>query len=389
MGFPSIVNAVGALAVLGDFCDGNYRSAVDASYGAFVAGPNGLAVGTFGWADPTNTFISNTGAGAPTGFVRRNQQALITAFLGDDTLVIPGGYQVEIFNTGGFWVKNAGATVAAIGQSAYANNATGAVTFAAAGSPPTGGTVTAALVANATAAISGSIVSNATAITAGLISGTTLTVTTLAAGAVLGAGVVLGGGNSTVGYVVPNTTIVSQLTGTAGGTGTYTVNISQNVATSSTITATGGGFTVTTAGTGAFTVGQTLTGTGVTAGTTIIANGTGTGQNSGGTYVVSIGQTVTSQTISANGGLLNVTAALTGAVAINDTITGGTIAAGTYIVSLFSGTLGGSTASYFVNTSTASGSGTVTALGATQTKWIAASIANPGELVKMVTQLNG
>ena len=387
MGFPTKVTVVGAPAVVGDFCDGNYRSTVDASTGAFVAGLGGLQIGEFGWADSTNTYINGFGPGAPTGFVRRNQSALVTAFLGDDSQIIPAGYPVEVFNTGGFWVYNSGSTTSAIGQSAYANNATGAITFAAAGSPPTGGTVTAALVANATAATAGSIAANS--ITSGSISGTTLTVATIGAGTVLGAGLVLGGGNSTVGYVVANTTIVSQLTGTAGGTGTYQVNISQNVTSTSTITVTGGGFTVTTAGTGAFAVGQTLSGTGVTAGTTILALGTGTGQNSGGTYVVSQAQTVTNQTISANGGLLNVTAVLTGAVAINDTITGGTIAAGTYITGLFSGTLGGSPASYFVNTSTASSSGTVTALGATQTKWIAASVGAPGELVKMVTQLNG
>jgi hypothetical protein len=56
-------------------------------------------------------------------------------------------------------------------------------------------------------------------------------------------------------------------------------------------------FTDTTHGTGRFTVGQVLTGTGVVAGTIITALGTGTGANSGGTYTVNISQTVTSQTI--------------------------------------------------------------------------------------------
>lgn len=56
-------------------------------------------------------------------------------------------------------------------------------------------------------------------------------------------------------------------------------------------------FTDTTHGSGRFTVGQALTGTGVTAGTYITALGTGTGSNNGGTYTVNISQTVTSQTI--------------------------------------------------------------------------------------------
>lgn len=56
-------------------------------------------------------------------------------------------------------------------------------------------------------------------------------------------------------------------------------------------------FTDTTHGSGIFTVGMALTGTGVTAGTFITALGTGTGFNNGGTYTVNNTQTVTSQTI--------------------------------------------------------------------------------------------
>lgn len=56
-------------------------------------------------------------------------------------------------------------------------------------------------------------------------------------------------------------------------------------------------FTDTTHDSGRFTIGQVLTGTGVTAGTMITALGTGTGSNNGGTYTVNISQTVTSQTI--------------------------------------------------------------------------------------------
>ena len=68
-------------------------------------------------------------------------------------------------------------------------------------------------------------------------------------------------------------------------------------------TAAGGGsisattFTDTTHGSGRFTVGSLLTGTGVAPGTYITALGTGTGANNGGTYTVNISQTVTAQTI--------------------------------------------------------------------------------------------
>ena len=55
-------------------------------------------------------------------------------------------------------------------------------------------------------------------------------------------------------------------------------------------------FTDTTHGTGRFTVGSLLTGTGVAAGTYITALGTGTGANNGGTYTVNISQTVSAGT---------------------------------------------------------------------------------------------
>lgn len=55
--------------------------------------------------------------------------------------------------------------------------------------------------------------------------------------------------------------------------------------------------TDTTHGSGRFTVGMAITGTGVTAGTYIVSLGTGTGSNNGGTYNLNISQTVTAQTI--------------------------------------------------------------------------------------------
>jgi len=60
-------------------------------------------------------------------------------------------------------------------------------------------------------------------------------------------------------------------------------------------------FTDTTHGSGTFAVGQVLSGTGVTAGTYIVSLGTGTGANNTGTYTVSASQTVTAQTITGAG----------------------------------------------------------------------------------------
>lgn len=68
--------------------------------------------------------------------------------------------------------------------------------------------------------------------------------------------------------------------------------------------------TVTAVGSGALTVGQTLSGSGVTAGTKITALGTGTGGT--GTYTVSASQTASSTTITAAGAVASAFAGNTG-----------------------------------------------------------------------------
>jgi hypothetical protein len=60
---------------------------------------------------------------------------------------------------------------------------------------------------------------------------------------------------------------------------------------------TGTVFTDTTHGAGVFSIGQILTGTGVTPGTKIIGYGTGTGTNNGGTYDINISQVVAAATV--------------------------------------------------------------------------------------------
>ena len=87
-----------------------------------------------------------------------------------------------------------------------------------------------------------------------------------------------------------------------GGTNLTFQALSESTSITATTAALGGSisgttFTDTTHGTGRFTVGSLLTGSGVAAGTYITALGTGTGANNGGTYTVNISQTVTAQTI--------------------------------------------------------------------------------------------
>jgi hypothetical protein len=366
MGFPNQVNVVPAVGVAGDFASTNPRSSVINGAGAFVAAAVGVAVGQFAWADANNITVRNSGAGAPTGFVARQQQALITAFLGESTMTIPQGLGVTLFSGGDFWVKNDGAAASAVGQKVYANNATGKVSFAATGNPPTGASVTGAIAANV---VTGAIAVNSVT---GSIAGQVLTVTAVGSG-VLAAGQTISGTGVDTG-----TTILAQLSGTAGGAGTYTVSVSQTAA-STAITASGGGLTVSAVTTGVLQVGQTISGAGITAGTTITALGTGAG--GAGTYAVSISQTAASTTVTASGGTLTVSAVGSGALAVGDAISGAGVTAGTYITGFITGTGGAGT--YAVSVSQTATSTTITVAAATETKWVALSVGAPGELVKM------
>lgn len=133
------------------------------------------------------------------------------------------------------------------------------------------------------------------------IATTTLTVSAVTAGT-LAVGQTVDGAGVTAG-----TYITALGTGT-GGTGTYTLSASQTV-TSTTLFAgqsnnavvtgsiTTTTLTVTAVTSGRLRVGQTISGTGVTASTTITALGTGKGGT--GTYTVSTSQTVASTTITA------------------------------------------------------------------------------------------
>jgi hypothetical protein len=168
----------------------------------------------------------------------------------------------------------------------------------------------------------------ATNSTAASIAGNVMTVAATVTGGFVVGGVLSGTG------VTAGTTILEQLTGTAGVEGTYLVSEIQTVATT-TITQAYGLMTVGAMASGTFAVGQTITGTGVAAGTTITAIVTGTG--GAGTYVTSGGaQTVSATAVS--GGQLVVTY---DSVSSAFVITGGTPGvAGT--ISAASGTLAAS-----------------------------------------------
>lgn len=168
------------------------------------------------------------------------------------------------------------------------------------------------------AAVTGAI-APAIGVTAGTstIAGTTLTVATMSSGAIVPGAGVTGSG------VTTGTTIVRQLTGPAGGAGTYQVSISQTVSATAitTTNAAAGVLTVSAVGSGVLTVGQNLSGGTVAAGTVITGELTGAGST--GTYIVSPSQTASSASLSAG-----VSAVTYDSVSGSFFITGGTVGSG-------------------------------------------------------------
>jgi len=288
MPFQTLVNTLPGVAVAGDFASHNPRVTVNAGPGGLIAGSAGVTVGRFGWLlssliDPDNApiIVNSFGAGAVGGFVGRALQGLNTTFLSDSTQLIPSGFMVPLFSEGDFWVKNEGATYCQAGQYAYAALASGAASFATGLSAA--GTVTAA-----TSAVAASTFS----VTATVI-GNVMTVTAVGSGSVYPGATISGTGIST------GNQVVSQLSGTANGIGTYSVSIAEQNAASTTVSGTYGTLTLGATPSGQFLLGAVISGTSVVAGTTITAYIAGSGTANGNTLVVNNNTVVSSTTITA------------------------------------------------------------------------------------------
>lgn len=153
------------------------------------------------------------------------------------------------------------------------------------------------------------------------IATTTMTVSSVAEG-VLSVGDIISGTGVTVG-----TKITALGTGT-GGVGTYTVSASQTVS-STTITGNSIVLNVASVAGGTLYVGDTVLGTGVTAGTQIVALGTGTGGT--GTYTLNYYQQIASSTLTTQSNQLKISAVSSGNLNLGDSITGTGVASGTFV----------------------------------------------------------
>ncbi|HGG5935697.1 TPA: hypothetical protein ACJI9R_003812, partial [Cronobacter sakazakii] len=88
----------------------------------------------FAWA--VSGVATNTGTGAPSGFVHRDGQAAITEWLGASSNVIQAGREVTLMVAGDFWARTA--TAATRGQKIFAVLADGTIKTGAAGATISG-----------------------------------------------------------------------------------------------------------------------------------------------------------------------------------------------------------------------------------------------------------
>lgn len=219
--FQTRVNSQPVPGIAGDFASTNPRAAVLAPANGYTAAPdytltlggaiaNALLVGRFAWANYATGLMANYFQPASLlGFVHRESQTVITAFLDETRLAIQQGFPATSHNQGDFWADFVQTAPDAAGLTVYADPVTGAASADAAGN-------------GVTFAITGSVAGNALTVT--------VTAGVLAAGQIVQ--------NAALG-LLPGTFISSQVSGSAGSTGVYALNQSNPVIGSGTITAYG------------------------------------------------------------------------------------------------------------------------------------------------------
>lgn len=291
MGFQTRVNSQQAPAVAGDFASSNPRATVIAPEAGFVAGAGGVTVGKFAWVGADGRTVHSYGSApaAPDGFVHREENALITTYLGESSNVIPVGFPVVLHRSGDFFGLVEGSTAATKGAAVYAGYSDGSINI---GSAPAGFSATGSIGATFTATGSG---------------------TDLTASAVTG---LISIGDEISGTGVPaGTTIVSQTSGTTGGAGVYVTSVA-TTASAATVTSFGIVLNITAVASGTVSVGDPVSGTGVPSGAVIASQVSGT-VGAIGVYTISVAATAyaASTTLTGVGGVLTAwTASLAAAV---------------------------------------------------------------------------
>lgn len=370
-GFQQQVNAQQAPAVAGDFASANPRSVVLAGEGALVCGVGGVTVGKFAWIDDDNKTVVNHGTAtrAPDGFVHREQQGLITNYLGESSMNVPEGFAVTLMNEGDFFALVTGTTAATRGAAVYATYADGSITI---GSAAGGVAATGAIGSTNTGSLGSTFTATGT--------GTSLAVTALTG--------YLAVGDEISGTGVPaGTTIAAQVSGTTGAAGTYTTSVA-TTAVAATVTSFGSTMK-TTVTANLISIGDTVSGgAGFPVGATVLAQVSGT---TGGAGVYTLSDAGTAYTASATGVTtfgdhLNITAVASGTLLVGDPVSGTGVPTGAVIASQVTGTVG-AIGVYTIDqrASAYAASTAITAVAGVLTSFKAQSAAAVGDLVKIST----
>ena len=141
MSFQKTIAVTPAYAVEGDIASDNPRAALlNLPSLPLITGTAGAVVGRFAWVNEADQTVTNSGTGAPAGFISRHYQGVITQWLGNATMVIPAGINVAVHPRGDFWAKTS--TTATKGQKVFASNADGSISTGAAGATIAGSTET-------------------------------------------------------------------------------------------------------------------------------------------------------------------------------------------------------------------------------------------------------
>jgi hypothetical protein len=327
-GFQNVVNAFPAPGVEGDFASANPRASALAGPGGLVCGPGGVAVGRFAWVNTSDNITASnfgTAPNAPDGFVHRDQQALITKYLGIASLLVPQGFPITLMRSGDFWVRNYGPSALTKGVAVYAGYADGKAYSAA----PTGASVTGAVGSTNTGAIGSTFTASA---------GTNpLQLVVTAVTGLISIGDELAGTG-----ITPGTTVVSQVSGTVGGAGTYLLS-ETNTTSAATVTSFGN-VLKTSSTTNLISIGDTVSGgSGFPVGAVVVSQVSGT---VGGAGVYTLSAPATSYVASATGvttfsNVVNVTVVGSGVLAPGQPISGTNIPAAAAIASQVSGAVGG------------------------------------------------
>ncbi len=129
-----------AQAVPGDFASSNPMIYKLSGNGKMVAVAEGVTVGKFAalLADGTvDSILAAAPQATRVGFVHRENNAQITTYLAESSMIIQGGQPVALFGKGDFWVRTDVITGTPVrGAAVYWDVLTGNTIIGAPGSPP-------------------------------------------------------------------------------------------------------------------------------------------------------------------------------------------------------------------------------------------------------------